>query len=112
MIWTVLSKIGMLMPDTVHQEAPDLLRLSGKVNLDTVVSYRDRLFELLSVNSSKVVRIDLRDVEVHGSAILTLLISLVRESRKLQKKVIFHNCPQDLLAVAHASGISNILKLT
>jgi ABC-type transporter Mla MlaB component len=100
------------MSETVHQEAPDLLRLSGIVSLDTVVDYRDRIVEMLNVNSSKVVRIDLRDVEIHGSAILTLLISLVRESRKLQIKVTFHDCPQDLLAVAHASGVSNILELT
>lgn len=112
MIWTMLSKIGMLMSDTVHQEAPDLLLLSGIVSLDTVVNYRDRLVELLTASSAKVVRIDLRDVEVHGSAILTLLISLAREARKLQKKVIFHDCPQDLLAVAHASGVSKILELT
>ena len=100
------------MSDIVHQEAPDLLRLSGIVSLDTVVNYRDRLVELLIASSAEVVRINLRDVEVHGSAILTLLISLARESRKLQKKVIFHDCPQDLLAVAHASGVSNILELT
>ena len=100
------------MSETVHQEAPDLLRLSGIVSLDTVVNQRDRLVELLTASSAEVVRINLRDVEVHGSAILTLLISLARESRKLQKKVIFHDCPQDLLAVAHASGVSNILELT
>jgi ABC-type transporter Mla MlaB component len=102
----------MLMSETVHQEAPDLLRLSGIVSLDTVVDYRDRIVEMLNVNSAEVVTIDLRDVEIHGSAILTLLISLARESRKLQKKVIFHDCPQDLLAVAHASGVSKILELT
>ena len=112
MTWTASSKIGMLMSETVHQEAPDSLRLSGIVNLDTVVDYRNRLVELLKVNSAEVVTIDLREVEVHGSAILTLLISLVRESKKLQKKVIFNECPQDLLAVAHASGISDILELT
>ncbi len=100
------------MSETVHQEAPDLLRLSGVVSLDTVVNYRDRLVEMLKLNSAKVVRIDLRDVEIHGSAILTLLISLVRESRKLQKTVTFHECPQGLLAIAHASGVSNILELT
>ena len=100
------------MSETVHQEAPDSLRLSGIVSLDTVVDYRNRLVELLKVNSAEVVTIDLREVEVHGSAILTLLISLVRESKKLQKKVIFNECPQDLLAVAHASGISDILELT
>lgn len=100
------------MSETVHQEAPDLLRLSGTVSLDTVVNYRDRVVEMLNVNSAKVVRIDLRDVEIHGSAILTLLISLVRESRKLQIKVTFQGCPQDLLAVAHASGVSKILELT
>jgi len=100
------------MSETVHQEAPDLLRLSGMISLDTVVNYRDRLVEMLTVNSSEVVRIDLQDVEIHGSAILTLLISLIRESRKLQKKVTFHDCPEELLAVAHASGVSKILELT
>ena len=100
------------MSETVRRESPDLIRLSGIVSLDTVVDYRKRLVELLNENTAEVVTINLREVEVHGSAVLTLLISLVRESKKLQKKVIFHECPQDLLAVAHASGISHILELT
>lgn len=100
------------MSETIRQEAPDLLRLSGIVSLDSVANYLDRLVEMLKLSSSEVVRINLQDVEIQGSAILTLLISLVRESRKLEKKVTFHDCPEDLLAVAHASGISKILELT
>ena len=55
MTWTASSKIGMSMSETVRQEAPDLLRLSGIVSLDTVVDYRDRLVELLNFDSAEVV---------------------------------------------------------
>lgn len=100
------------MSEYVQQVTQDSLRITGMVSLDTVAGYRDLLVELLASNAADAVKIDLGGIEIKGSAIITLLVSLVRESKKLQKEVIFQHCPEDLLAIARACGVDEILELT
>ncbi len=96
----------------IQQVAPDSFQVSGLVSLETVVDYRNALVDIIASNSADSVGIDLQNLEIKGSAILTLLISLVRESRKLEKEVVFRHCPESILAIALACGVSEILELT
>jgi anti-anti-sigma regulatory factor len=97
------------MPDNLEDLA--MIQLSGVVDVDTVEDQRDRLLELIASYSSRAVEVDLSGLKVHGTAVIALLISTVRESRKLQKEVSFKNCPEILLAVAGACGVTDILPL-
>lgn len=100
------------MSEHVQRISPDCLLLRGVVSLDTVVDYRNELVELVASSDVEVIRIDLGSVEIKGSVVLSLLISLVRDSRKLQKRVIFQHCSENLLAVARANSVDDILQLT
>ncbi len=100
------------MSEYVRRISPDSLFLHGVVSLDTVVDYRNELIELVAASDVDIIRIDLGSVEIKGSVVLSLLISLVRESRKLQKQVIFQHCSENLLAVARANSVDDILQLT
>jgi anti-anti-sigma factor len=88
-----------------------ILRLSGVVDYATVVEQRQRLIGLISSSASQKLVIDLGEIKVRGAVVIALLISLIRESRKIQKEVRFQNCPEHLRAVASACGVADILPL-
>ena len=87
------------------------IQLSGLIDVTTVAAYREALREKMGSNASHKLEIDLGGVEIHGTAVIALLISVVRESRKIHKEVLFKNCPENLLAVANACGVAEILGL-
>ncbi|MBQ62202.1 MAG: hypothetical protein CMQ19_09010 [Gammaproteobacteria bacterium] len=92
-------------------EERKLLQLSGVVDYASVVEQRQRLAGLISATASHKLVIDLGDIKVRGAVVIALLISLVRESRKVQKELRFQNCPDHLRAVASACGVADILPL-
>jgi len=95
----------------IQVHAQGCIQLSGVVDVETVAGYRDELVELIGLNVSHKLVIDLGRLEIHGTAVIALLISVVRESRKIQKEVLFKNCSENLLAIARACGVAEILKL-
>ena len=99
------------MSEYVHQETESRFRLTGDVNVDTVADYRDSLKALILASSANEIELDLDQVESQGSAVIALLISLERESRFLDKRVIYQNCSVDLQAVAAACGVQEILHI-
>ena len=112
------------MPEQVHTQgqvpaqgciqvpAQGCIKLSGVVDVETVTGYREELLELIRSDASHKLEIDLGGLEIHGTAVIALLISVVRESRKIQKEVLFKNCPENLFAVARACGVAGILMLS
>jgi len=95
----------------IQVQAQGCIKLSGVVDVDTVAGYREELQEMIGSNASHKLEIDLGELEIHGTAVIALLISVVRESRKIPKEVFFKNSPENLLAVARACGVAGILKL-
>lgn len=59
----------------------------------------------------KVLDIDLADVSCSDSAGLALLIDWMRAAKKENKPIVFHNIPAQMLAMAHASGLDELLPL-
>lgn len=85
----------------------DIVRVSGELTFETVreaVSQTDRLFQSL-----KILDIDLSGVSRSDSAGVALLIHWIRTSNESNKKIIFHNIPSQMLAIADASGLSELL---
>jgi anti-anti-sigma factor len=99
------------MAENVEQGPAGSFKLSGMVNVDTVAGYRDSLVEMISEVSFEEIEIDLREIEMQGSAVIALLISVLRESRFLEKEVRFSNCSVELHAIASACGLDKVLRL-
>lgn len=84
-------------------------KLGGRLDLDTVADFKAR--GVLALGASKdVVRFDMAEAEVRGSAVIALLVALQREAERQDKKIEFVNCPETLLDIADACGVGDILK--
>jgi len=59
----------------------------------------------------EVLEIDLTDVSCSDSAGLALLIDWMRSAKQKNKHIVFHNIPAQMLAMAHASGLDELLPL-
>lgn len=85
------------------------LRVSGDLTIDAVPDYLKQSEELFSELS--VLRIDLSAVSRSDSAGLALLIRWMREALASDKNIVFEQMPQQMLAMAKASGLDTILPL-
>jgi phospholipid transport system transporter-binding protein len=87
----------------------DILRVSGELTFSTVnniLKQSRTLFELIAS-----LEIDLDDVTRSDSAGLALLVEWVRSANQANKKIVFHNIPTQMLAIATASGLDELLPL-
>ncbi len=57
------------------------------------------------------ITVDLAEVTRSDSAGLALLIDWMRKAKKEDKAITFHNVPQQMIAIAHASGLEELLSL-
>tara|TARA_R110001606_G_scaffold399310_1_gene584715 strand:- start:44909 stop:45214 length:306 start_codon:yes stop_codon:yes gene_type:complete len=55
--------------------------------------------------------IDLAAVSCSDSAGLALLIDWIRAAKQQNKSILFHNIPAQMLAIAHTSGLDELLPL-
>jgi len=97
--------------DSSEEQIQGGLKLSGFIDVETVASYREKLVDLIASNTSDILVVDLKGLEFRGTAVVTLLITAVREARKIQKEISFENCSEDLLALTKACGVAEILSL-
>ena len=89
--------------------ASDHIRVSGELTFTTATKLLDEsvaLFESLSL-----LDIDLSEVTRSDSAGLALLIAWIRSANTASKKIVFHNIPTQMLAIANASGLDELLPL-
>ena len=98
------------MPEDIIRFNSGSFHLSGTVNVETVSKYRDSLVEMISASSTDQVEVELGEIEMQGSAVIALLISVLRESRNLNKSVQFQNPSEELCAIASACGVEEIQK--
>ncbi len=85
-------------------------QLRGELNMQTVPGlYRDSV-GLLTAGSP--VRVDLSEVHHTDSAGLALLIEWMREAGRRQVDIAFEHLPDQLLRIARASGLADILPVT
>lgn len=81
----------------------------GELTLETakaVLTESTRLFD-----SAAKLDIDLADVSRADSAALALLVSWMRQAKQGNKPITFQHVPTQMLAIAKASGLDEILPL-
>ncbi len=84
-----------------------LIQVGGELSFVTVkkvLSESNGLFE-----SAKYLNIDLAAVTRSDSAGIALLIDWMRTAKSTNKQIAFHNIPAQMLAIASASGLDEIL---
>lgn len=84
-----------------------LFHVGGELTFATVKDVLEKaqiLFEPITD-----LEINLADVTRSDSAGLALLINWMRTAKKNNKKIVFHNVPTQMLAIANASGLDELL---
>ena len=85
------------------------INVCGDLTFETV---NDLLVSARQVFSHiEVLDLDLADVGCSDSAGLALLIDWMRSAERKNKNIVFHNIPAQMLAMAHASGLDELLPL-
>lgn len=92
-----------------HDPETDYINVCGDLTFGTV---NDLLASARRIFASiPVLNIDLVDVTCSDSAGLALLIDWMRSAKQQNKNIMFHNIPAQMLAMAHASGLDELLPL-
>lgn|SRR5690554_7991545 len=84
--------------------------VSGELTLDTVTEALSESTELFE--KADTLDIDLANVTRADSAGLALLVAWMRQARQSEKKIQFQHVPAQMLAIAKASGLDEILPVT
>lgn len=85
------------------------LKISGALNVDTVVRLRELGAQLIKTMHAPL--IDLEGVTTCDSAALALLTALARDAKKEGKEARFVHVPSHLMAIARLSALDRVLKL-
>jgi anti-anti-sigma regulatory factor len=99
------------MSNRLEQRPGGEIALLGRVNVETVLDFREQMLaHLLSRPGSRVV-FDLSSLQIDGSVVLALLVDILRESKKLGTSVEYRACPSSVIKIAELSGVERILPL-
>ena len=82
--------------------------LSGCLNLDSLMAYRQSVEDELPVETDLTV--DLSALDATDSAVLALLVFLVRRSRAAGSRLVFEGINERILAMADLAGIEELVK--
>lgn len=84
-----------------------MIRVGGELSFATV---NDVLLQTNTIfDAASELNIDLTSVTRSDSAGVALLIDWIRTANKASKKIVFHNIPTQMLAIASASGLDELL---
>ncbi len=84
----------------------DRLEVYGDLNFQTVVKIWQQSQSLLE---GQIIKIDLKHVKCVNSAGLVLLLEWIRYARKMQRTIQFFHIPPQLIFIAKAANINNII---
>jgi phospholipid transport system transporter-binding protein len=85
----------------------DVILVSGELTFATVNTVLGEIQKLAT--SLPALNIDLADVTRSDSAGLALLVHWMRVARTAKKQIVFHHIPGQMLAIASASGLDELL---
>tara|TARA_E500000331_G_scaffold344107_1_gene379910 strand:+ start:1774 stop:2064 length:291 start_codon:yes stop_codon:yes gene_type:complete len=86
--------------------------LQGLVSIDSVVSFSELMMSELNNSRSAKVVFDLSKLELEGSAVIALLVGVMREARRLGIEIEYKSCSTSLIEIAEVSGVDQILPLS
>lgn len=93
----------------IFDETSKRILVAGELSFDTAVSGIDMTKELFA--ETALLDVDLSEVTHSDSAGLALLIEWMRQAQQLNKPIRFLNMPAQMLAMAEASGLEELLPL-
>ena len=85
----------------------NLIKVSGCLDVASVSHYRDAGVALIDRAPSPV--FDLGGAQVKGSAVIALLIAWQRHANSVGKEISITNSPANLLEIAQACGVRDIV---
>ena len=97
-------------PAEVSREGDNLIKVSGCLDVTSVAHYRSAGVRLIDEVATPV--IDLANARVVGSAAIALLIAWQRYAEKCGKQISFTNPPDNLMDIARACGVDQIITLS
>jgi len=95
---------------THHGEEASLIRLRGRLNVDSSPALRDRLLSMLEAQSPKGVVVDLTDVTYIDSSGIATLIEALRMARMRQTTLCVQGLQGRLLHLFQVSGVSALFE--
>lgn len=87
------------------------LRIVGVLDYTSAPALRQAGQALIRSGEGASLRIDCSGVEKSSSVGLSLLLSFVRDAKKLGRDVSIANLPQDMQQIARVSGLLEVLPL-
>lgn len=96
--------------EVVQSGEPGVLQVSGELSFATVNAVLEQSRPMLAAAQGWLV-MELAGVERVDSAGLALLIQWMRLAREQGVDILFRHVPEQLLAIAHASDLDNVLPL-
>jgi phospholipid transport system transporter-binding protein len=97
------------MMNLIFDEVAKRILVSGELTFNTAASGIDMTEELFAETAN--LDVDLSEVTHSDSAGLALLIEWIRQAEKLNKPIRYFNMPSQMLAMAEASGLEELLPL-
>jgi anti-sigma B factor antagonist len=93
-----------------HGGEGSIVRLRGRLNIDSSPALRDHLLSMLGAQSAEAVIVDLTDVSYIDSSGVATLIEGLRIARMRQTAFCVHGLHGRLLHLFQVTGISTLFK--
>lgn len=93
-----------------HGDQDNVLRLRGRLNIDSSPDFRDRLLATLRAESPKAVIVDLKDVTYIDSSGIATLIEGLKVARKQQTTLRLQGLHDRLLHLFQVTGVLTLFE--
>ena len=93
-----------------HGDQDSVLRLHGRLNIDSSPDFRDRLLAALRAESPKAVIVDLKDVTYIDSSGIATLIEGLKVARKQQTTLRLQGLHDRLLHLFQVTGVLTLFE--
>ena len=97
------------MSSLILDSKNNLIQISGDLSFSTVSHILEQSTTMFAAITE--LDIDLAEVNRSDSAGLALLIHWIRLAKQDNKKIVFHNVPAQMMAIADVSGLDELLPI-
>ena len=96
---------------SITERAVGQLQLAGVLDYSTGPKLREQGARLIAASSAARLALDCSAVEKSSSVGLSLLLSFMRDAKKLGREVSISGLPHDMQQIAKVSGLEDVLPL-
>jgi len=106
----IVATTEALEVSITHGEQGSIVRLCGRLNLDTSPALRDQLLGMLQAQSPQAVTIDFSDVSYVDSSGIATLIEGLKIARQRRTTLCVRGLEGRVLLLFEATGLSTLLE--